>query len=154
VSREMEYEVGIASQDPAALENGSQLGKLSALTCPECRGPLWEIHDGDLVRFRCRSGHAFSADSMSEGQDVALDDALWYAYNTLLERALTADRLARDSAARDRTAIASRFAEHAREARRRAASIRRVIMDDKGDPSTAEEQVLEERTDRASDVAS
>ncbi|MGN6675837.1 MAG: chemotaxis protein CheB, partial [Thermomicrobiales bacterium] len=102
VSPEMEYEYGVASQDPAALENGARPGKLTALTCPECRGPLWEIREGELVRFRCRTGHAFSADSMLEGQDVALEEALWYAYNTLLESALTADRLARDSATRGR----------------------------------------------------
>ncbi|MGN6563543.1 MAG: chemotaxis protein CheB [Thermomicrobiales bacterium] len=153
VSPEMEYEYGVASQDPAALENGARPGKLTALTCPECRGPLWEIREGELVRFRCRTGHAFSADSMLEGQDVALEEALWYAYNTLLESALTADRLARDSTARGRTYVATRFTERAREARRRAAIIRRVIMDDKGDPSTAEEQILEERTDRTGDVA-
>jgi two-component system, chemotaxis family, protein-glutamate methylesterase/glutaminase len=153
VSREMEYEYGLASQDSAALENGAQPGKLSALTCPECRGPLWEIQDGELVRFRCRSGHAFSADSMIEGQDVALEDALWYAYNILLESALTADRLAWDSTARSHTVIASRFTERAHEARRRAAVIRRVIMDGKGDPSAEEEQILEERTNRSADAA-
>lgn len=30
------------------------------LTCPECRGPVWEERQGRIVEYRCRVGHAYS----------------------------------------------------------------------------------------------
>ena len=39
-------------------------GEPSGLTCPECGGALWEQQEGDLVRFRCHVGHAYSPESM------------------------------------------------------------------------------------------
>src|SRR5436305_4371456 len=39
--------------DPSA---GAQHGEPSEFTCPECGGTLWEQHQGDLLRFRCRAG--------------------------------------------------------------------------------------------------
>src|SRR4051794_38321992 len=30
------------------------------ITCPECRGPLWEERQGRIVEYRCRVGHAYN----------------------------------------------------------------------------------------------
>ena len=35
-----------------------QLGTPTAFSCPECSGTLWELEDGQLLRYRCRVGHA------------------------------------------------------------------------------------------------
>src|SRR5262249_27452786 len=50
----------------------SKLGKLSPFTCPSCRGSLWELQDGELTRYRCHTGHAFSADSLLADQDEGI----------------------------------------------------------------------------------
>src|SRR4051794_9679242 len=39
-------------------------GSPSGYTCPECHGALWEVHEGLVGRFRCRTGHAFSPESL------------------------------------------------------------------------------------------
>jgi hypothetical protein len=36
-------------------------GKPSVFACPECRGVLWELEEGRLVRYRCRVGHGYTA---------------------------------------------------------------------------------------------
>jgi two-component system chemotaxis response regulator CheB len=70
--------------DIAALISGQQLdaeeliasveriGKVSKLTCPDCHGALWEIRDDGMLRYRCHVGHAYSAESLSEGQTQML----------------------------------------------------------------------------------
>jgi len=49
--------------------------------------------DGKLVRFRCRVGHAFTAEGVLDGKSEALESALYAALNTLEESAEMADRL-------------------------------------------------------------
>ena len=46
---------------PADLE---RLGHRSGLTCPDCGGVVWRIGDDLPLRYRCHTGHAFSALSL------------------------------------------------------------------------------------------
>src|SRR5207302_739863 len=64
VSEDMEKETQLAQMDTAMMHNNEHMGAPSAFSCPECGGVLWEIQDGDLLRFRCRVGHAFSVESV------------------------------------------------------------------------------------------
>ncbi|MEW6638360.1 MAG: chemotaxis protein CheB, partial [Actinomycetota bacterium] len=117
----------------AAVEREEPPGKLSGLSCPECAGPLYELHDGSLVRYRCRVGHAYTADSVLEEKDEALESALYLALNTLEESAQLSERLAARSRVQNHLHAAERFEERAREARQRATLIRRVLT---GPPET------------------
>ena len=130
VPAEMELEHRYSRGEDITPERDGALGTQTSLTCPECHGPLWEIRDNGLLRYRCRTGHAFTAESMLAEQAEALEDALWMAVNTLEESALTAERLAHESGQRGHERVAARFAERARESRRRAEIIRRVIASD------------------------
>ena len=100
-------------------------GAPSGLTCPECSGALWEFSEGELVRYRCRVGHAYSEEAMVEAQGSAVEAALWTALEVLEERSellrRIADRMERTPKSRNR------FREGAREADERAAVIRRVL---------------------------
>ena len=49
-------------------DSGELQGEPSGLTCPECGGALWEQQEGELIRFRCHVGHAYSAESMQAEQ--------------------------------------------------------------------------------------
>ena len=70
VPDEMEIEVGVAEMDMAALE-ADRAGAPSGYACPDCHGVLWEVQEGELVRFRCRVGHAYSPDSLLASQSRA-----------------------------------------------------------------------------------
>ncbi len=61
---DMELESAIAAFEPAALEDDRRPGTPSGFACPDCGGSLWEIEEGELVRFRCRVGHAWTANSL------------------------------------------------------------------------------------------
>ena len=103
-------------------------GNPSGYTCPECNGPLWEIADGDLIRYRCRVGHGFSSESLLAGQSEQIEEALWEALNTLEASATMARQMAHQARDRNHTPVADRFENRAREATKRADVIRRVLV--------------------------
>lgn len=124
---EMRVETEIAGLKPSVAQI-PPYGRLSSYTCPDCHGPLWEIQDGQLLRFRCRVGHAFTAESMVEGQDNNVEEALWLALNTLEESEQLYMRLARQARERNHTWMEDRFAGKSQTVRERAAVIRRLLM--------------------------
>ncbi|HKE44233.1 MAG TPA: chemotaxis protein CheB [Steroidobacteraceae bacterium] len=69
------------------------LGTLSPYTCPTCRGALWELTDADLLRYRCHTGHAFSAESLVAEQSTAVEDALYSALRVVEEKATALRRI-------------------------------------------------------------
>lgn len=75
------------------LSDMSSLGELSPFTCPSCRGSLWELRNGDLVRYRCHTGHAFSRETLLADQSVAVEEALYVALRAVEEKATALRRL-------------------------------------------------------------
>jgi len=75
------------------IKSMSELGTPSGFTCPECNGALWEIRDGELYRYRCHVGHAFSADTLLQGQGEQIEAALFSAIRALEEKAALLRRL-------------------------------------------------------------
>ena len=79
----------------------------SGFTCPECSGALWELREGELIRYRCRVGHAYSEDAMVEAQGSAVEAALWTALEVLEERGELLRRIAVRMDQQPRTSAAS-----------------------------------------------
>lgn len=69
-------------------------GPASSLTCPACHGALWEVKDEELVRYRCRVGHAYHESILADAQSEMVEEALWIAYRALEEKAALSRRLA------------------------------------------------------------
>ena len=118
----------MAELEPAAVHDHDRPGTPSAFGCPECGGVLWELHDGELLRFRCRVGHAWTANGLLAEQSDGLDDALWTALRALEEQAALARRLADRSAGRGHERSAESFRRQERAATGHAEVIRRVLL--------------------------
>jgi two-component system chemotaxis response regulator CheB len=69
------------------------------------------VHDGDVVRFRCRVGHAYTSHTMLEAQGDTIERALWTAVRQLEERVLLVRKLALAARERRHEAVAAIF-EH------------------------------------------
>ena len=83
VSNEMELEVKIAKGDKA-LESGIlKWGSPSVYTCPECHGVLLQRIEEHSVRYRCHTGHAYSADSLLAEFSIKTEETLWSAIRAL-----------------------------------------------------------------------
>jgi two-component system, chemotaxis family, protein-glutamate methylesterase/glutaminase len=104
------------------------MGKPSMFTCPECSGTLWELRDGDVLRFRCRVGHAFSPEAMRDGYADSVEGALWGAVRILEESAALERRLSEEAAGRGDNMSATRFSDIAGGREEQAAMIRDLLM--------------------------
>ena len=62
--------------------------------CPSCHGALWELQNGNLTRYRCHTGHAFSPESLLAEQSDAIEQALYSALRALQEKGIALRRLA------------------------------------------------------------
>jgi two-component system, chemotaxis family, protein-glutamate methylesterase/glutaminase len=127
---EIEQEMSVTTMDLAAMTSDDHPGTPSAFSCPECGGVLWELHDGALTRYRCRTGHAYSPESMVAGQSDTLEEALWVALKTLEESLSLSRRLAHQARARGQPLVAERFFERAQDAEQRIILIRQVLIKD------------------------
>ena len=137
VSPEMDIEARIAELEMDALQapDPDRPGTPSGFSCPECGGSLWELHEGDLIRFRCRVGHAWSADSLLAEQSVALEAALWAALRALEEKANLARRLAERIRSRgDGKRTAEHFERQVEECEQHAALLRQTLLQRQASP--------------------
>lgn len=132
LAEEVEIETRIASQELDSEEliaSVEKIGKVSKLTCPDCHGALWEIHDEDLLRFRCHVGHAYSAESLSDGQAQMLEVALWSAVRALEEQMILAQRIVERARRANHTHAIRAFEKRARDAERNSSVIRQLLLD-------------------------
>jgi two-component system chemotaxis response regulator CheB len=108
-------------------ESPVRQGTPSVYSCPDCGGTLWEMHDGDILHFRCRVGHGYASGSLLNAQTHALDGALWTALRALDEKIALSRRLRDLAADRGQELAKRRFNEDADEAERGAQVLRRLL---------------------------
>jgi two-component system chemotaxis response regulator CheB len=100
------------------------LGSISAFTCPDCNGALVEM---EPARFRCRVGHAWTADALLEAQGSAWERALWAALRTLDEKVALASRMLEYASRRGNTRLAERYRGDGEEVAAAAEVLRRYL---------------------------
>jgi two-component system chemotaxis response regulator CheB len=86
VAEEVAIETEIAKLSMNGREAIEKIGTPSTFTCPECQGPLWELRDGGMLRFRCQVGHAYSSETMLTAQQDVVERALWVALGAIQSR--------------------------------------------------------------------
>jgi two-component system chemotaxis response regulator CheB len=127
VPDDVKYEVEIARSGRAIMRNMDHFGRRSVLACPDCHGVMWEIDEGDLVRYRCHVGHAYTAELLSLSLDENLTRALGSALRALDERLFLARRLGDQAREKGLNHVAESWAEKAQEFEKEAQVIRRAI---------------------------
>jgi len=120
-------EAALAAQEHSTMKDEDRLGELSVFTCPECHGPLWEIEDGDMLRYRCHTGHAFTSEAMLEAQSAEADAMLWSLLRAHQQRAEFTRRMAEREKTRNRPELAAQLQDRAREYQADAEVIERIL---------------------------
>ncbi|CAO3430620.1 chemotaxis protein CheB [Azospirillum endophyticum] len=121
-------EARIAEKEFTTVSDDTQaVGRPTTLSCPECGGGLSEIHDGPMLRFRCRVGHAYSPESMETAQAEAMESALWIALRTHEDRIELFQRLGDHARDRGQSRVAATWDLQMLEARKNAELLRAVL---------------------------
>jgi two-component system chemotaxis response regulator CheB len=113
-------------EDPGMAEL-EKIGKPSEFTCPECHGSLWEIEGVVPQRFRCHTGHAFTARTLQSAQDQLVEEAVWAAVRALHEKQALHKRFAKTAAESMRMEAAAEHEATASQASRHAKTLRKLI---------------------------
>ena len=103
-------------------------GTPSQFGCPDCGGVLWEIKDGQFTRFRCRVGHAYTAEGLAVRQDERLDEAFWVALRALEETASLARFMSQRARGQGNDIRAAKHERDAQTAERKASLIRDRLL--------------------------
>jgi two-component system chemotaxis response regulator CheB len=123
-----DIETRLVEFDKQAISNEYRKGQPSVYACPDCKGVLWEIKEDEVVRYRCRSGHGFSAESLAIEQGEVIEDALWTALTTLEERASFLRKMAKGARKNSHYLNAAFYEKRIREAEENAEVIRKILI--------------------------
>lgn len=122
-------EVSVIRRETGDIDTALEMGELAPLSCPDCGGPLWEIDD-QMSRFRCHTGHAFTARHLLAGLQDAQEQALWVALRTMQERSRMLHRIANNERHLGRSATQQAFQDRAKELDQHIETLSRLLDDD------------------------
>jgi two-component system chemotaxis response regulator CheB len=118
------------------IANGARLGTQRlepfadpvALSCPHCSGVLSEMKHQVPLRYRCQTGHAYSAQALYENGSGAVEEAIRVALRIMEERVELVTRMAADASRTGRRSVAELYGQRAVEYGEYADILRRAAM--------------------------
>lgn len=126
-NKNTEKEIKIAIQDDAMKDTIMQFGQLTPYTCPECHGVLSAITEGDRTRYRCHTGHAFSADSLLSIISENIEQSFWSTIRAIEESVILLNHMGDHFAEQNQAHLAAIYFKKANEAMDRCKRVREVV---------------------------
>lgn len=121
----LKIEVIIATHDNAFEMGILDMGTLTTFTCPECHGALVSIEEGQLVRYRCHTGHGYTTSTLLASVTKSTEEKLWEAMRAMEEANMLLSKVADQYKKIGNSAASKQFQQKAKEMGDRA----RVIHD-------------------------
>jgi two-component system, chemotaxis family, protein-glutamate methylesterase/glutaminase len=120
----IKLEVDIARTGHSGMREMDGIGRRSTLTCPDCNGVMWEIDEGEIVRYRCHQGHAYTGEVMAVALDESLRHALGSGLRALEERIALLKKLRNEARGYSSSLVADNWRDKANDLEREAQLIR------------------------------
>ncbi|TCC96016.1 chemotaxis protein CheB [Pedobacter hiemivivus] len=86
IPKDIVRESEIAERVLSDLPSVNALGDQVPFNCPGCGGVLWQISEGPLLRFRCHTGHSYTAKALISEQTKKIEETMWTALRMFEER--------------------------------------------------------------------
>lgn len=126
-SDELVFEVEVAAGRNGGAQALRPFADAAALTCPTCHGVLSEVKGGKPLRYRCQTGHAFTAEVLA-AESEGVEEAIIIAMRVMEERMELVQRMARDARASGRRAVAELYERRAAEYQVYAQTLRKAAL--------------------------
>ncbi|MBO0951681.1 chemotaxis protein CheB [Fibrella forsythiae] len=126
-----EVDVAAATQATPFDQGILSMGTLTPLTCPECSGVLVSFQEGHLIRYRCHTGHSYTASTLLVDITKSIEETMWQSVRGLEESVLLLNQAGAQLAEAGMTEAAHKYRIRSEEALRRAHSIRDLIFTNK-----------------------
>jgi two-component system chemotaxis response regulator CheB len=126
---EIAAEAEIAERVAIGIENVRALGEKSYYTCPDCGGGLWEIRQGKIIRYRCHTGHMYTATELLVRQNQELENTFWIAMRMMEERKNLIDKLAEEEESKGWMRSATIKRQRAEELKVHIERIKQILFD-------------------------
>jgi two-component system chemotaxis response regulator CheB len=124
IPEEIETEALIAERVLSDVVQVSGLGSQVPYSCPTCGGVLWEMKGDEPQRYRCHTGHSFTAAALLTIQTEKIEDTLWISLWMFEER----KNLLNNMAARERgSGLKRSYSEKAEETQIHIERIRAIL---------------------------
>lgn len=117
----------LIQEDSEEQVDGDRNGEMAIYVCPECGGSMWQVNAGNVVRFTCHVGHAYSADDLLEGSNEGMERTLGHAARALRDRANLRRQLAKLARERNAGSLAALHDEDSRTDLQHAEAIERML---------------------------
>lgn len=121
-------EVDIAMQKPIDNKSVFPLGSLTPFSCPECHGVLTGITEGTIIRYRCHTGHAYSADSLLASITEKIEDYLWNAIRGVEESIYLLNHIGDHYSESNQPQLAAMYFKKAKEAEEKAKTMKKAVL--------------------------
>jgi two-component system chemotaxis response regulator CheB len=121
-------EINIAKGEDAGDQRLFRYGELTPFVCPACQGPLVQLVEEKLVRFRCRTGHGFTLSSLLAAVAESVENQLYAAMQSLQETRDLLRRLGAHFAQQAESTVASALLAQAEQAQLRAQAVYESIV--------------------------
>ena len=131
MTEEIEIESNIAEQQmntKELLDNVEAIGTRTTYTCPECNGSIWQIDKSEPLRFRCHTGHSFTADTFLAEQTQSLENALWSATRIMEDKVMFLRQMSERMRNYNLQSAAAKYEDHAESLDAEVSLIRGIIV--------------------------
>ncbi|QJD96686.1 chemotaxis protein CheB [Mucilaginibacter robiniae] len=86
VPEDIRIESEITERMTSNITDLEKIGTHSNYVCPDCGGGLWQIKNENGLRYRCYTGHVYTANLLLEKQNESLEESLWVSIRMMEER--------------------------------------------------------------------
>ncbi|MEO6914640.1 MAG: chemotaxis protein CheB [Chitinophagaceae bacterium] len=121
-------EVAIAAKTNALKAGILDYGRFSAFSCPDCHGVLSEYKEGDRARYRCHTGHAFSANGLLSALTENIEKDLYNAIRAMEESIVLLNMEGDNFAEKNNPHLAAVYFQKATEAEERLQLVRQAAF--------------------------